>query len=139
MDATSTDTAAIRVTGLAPHLEPGRADPPSAAERLPEGATAAPLHTQPERAAAIADVIRALGHPVRLCLAARLCAGQAYVGELAKELSTSQTIVSQQLRILRMHGLVAVSRSGGRAYYRLAEPRLRDFIGCVSGLCDRGR
>jgi ArsR family transcriptional regulator len=93
------------------------------------------LFSDRERATRIADVIRALGHPVRLCIAARLCSGEAYVGELARELSAPQTVISQQLRILRMHGLVAVSRTNSHAYYRLAEPRLRDFIGCVDGLC----
>jgi ArsR family transcriptional regulator len=39
--------------------------------------------------------------------------------------------VSQQLRILRAQGLVAVKREGGFARYRIAEPQLRDLVCCM--------
>ena len=40
-------------------------------------------------------------------------------------------MVSQQLRILRLRGLVAVNRRQGFAFYRLAEPALEDLVGCM--------
>ena len=92
------------------------------------------LHADAERAVRVADVIKALGHPLRLRIVALLCSGQAYVGELARTLGSSQALISQQLRVLRLHGLVAAARSDGHVYYRLAEPRLRDFIGCIEGM-----
>lgn len=92
------------------------------------------LHADADRAVRVADVIKALGHPLRLRIVALLCSSEAYVGELARTLGTSQALISQQLRVLRMHGLVTAERSDGRVYYRLAEPRLQDFIGCIEGM-----
>jgi hypothetical protein len=39
--------------------------------------------------------------------------------------------VSQELRILRMSGLVGAERSGGFASYSLAEPRLKELLKCL--------
>jgi ArsR family transcriptional regulator len=53
------------------------------------------------------------------------------VTALADALDVPQPIVSQQLRILRMHGLVAARRESGFARYRLEEPGLRDLVSCI--------
>lgn len=89
------------------------------------------LKTHPDRARRAAEVLKALAHPIRLQIVALLCDGEAHVNGLAERLEQPQAIVSQQLRILRIHGLVSVSRSHGYAYYSLAVPKLRDFIRCV--------
>ena len=78
-------------------------------------------------------VLKAVGHPIRLRIIALLCEANANVGELAERLAVPQAIISQQLRILRMRGLAGVTRAEGHATYWLAEPHLRDLIGCVSG------
>ncbi len=44
-----------------------------------------------------------------------------------------QSIVSQQLRILRNQGLVRVERCNGFATYRLGQERLKDLITCLEG------
>jgi DNA-binding transcriptional ArsR family regulator len=51
-------------------------------------------------------VPKAVGNPVRLRIVAALCEGEENVGGLAERLDLKQAIVSQQLRILRMSGLV---------------------------------
>jgi len=56
---------------------------------------------------------------------------------LAERLAAPQPIVSQQLRILRTRGLVTAIRENGFARYRLAEPALRELVGCMEK-CDRG-
>ena len=88
------------------------------------------------RAAYLADVLKALAHPARLQIVATLCDGEETVIGLAERLDLKQAIVSQQLRILRMSGLVAASRENGFSRYGLAEPRLRELIGCLEG-CHR--
>jgi ArsR family transcriptional regulator len=88
------------------------------------------------RAAEVAEILKAVAHPLRLRLIARLCVGETSVGELGAELGAPQAIVSQQLRILRMHRLVAARRLDGFARYRLLEPRLRELVRCVEG-CGR--
>jgi ArsR family transcriptional regulator len=87
----------------------------------------------PTLASSAADILKALGHPLRLRLVAMLAGGEAHVGALADRLGASQPSVSQQLRILRMHGLVRDRREGGLAIYCLAKPQLRQLLGCVEG------
>ena len=88
------------------------------------------------RAEHCAEVLKAVAHPLRLRIVATLCAGDAHVNALAEKLDAPQPIVSQQLRILRSHGLVAATREHGYARYRLAEPALRDLVCCMEK-CDR--
>ena len=88
---------------------------------------------QPERAEHLADMLKAIAHPLRLRLVALLVERDHCVTELAERLGVDQAIASQQLRILRMRGLVAVSRSDGFANYRLAEPRLINLLDCLEG------
>lgn len=87
----------------------------------------------PQRAAKAAEVVKALGHPLRLRLIAILCESDEHVSAMAELLGAKQSIVSQQLRILRIQGLVDVVRQNGHAYYRLAEPRLRQLVQCIEG------
>jgi ArsR family transcriptional regulator len=83
------------------------------------------------RAEHLAEVLKAVAHPLRLRIVALLCDQDENVSALAEKLDASQAIVSQQLRILRSHGLVAVSREGGFATYRLAEQNLRGLVRCM--------
>lgn len=92
----------------------------------------------PERAMSLAEMLKALGHPIRLRIVAILCERPRPVNDLAARLDQPQAIVSQQLRILRMAGLVEAVREAGFAHYRLAEPRLRDLVSCMEG-CERNR
>ena len=94
-------------------------------------ASHAVLATSKERAIHCAEVLKAVAHPLRLRIVAILCRGPAHVGALAANLEEPQAVVSQQLRILRLRGLVAVDRRQGFAFYRLAEPALADLVGCM--------
>jgi len=91
----------------------------------------ADLKHDPARAAEIADILKALSHATRLMIVARLADGEANVGELSSSLATPQALVSQQLRILRMSGLVEFRRENGFAVYKLAQPHLVDLLRCL--------
>jgi DNA-binding transcriptional ArsR family regulator len=84
-----------------------------------------------ERAHKAAEMIKALGHPLRLQIVTILCQGEEHVNKMASLLGVKPAIVSQQLRILRMNRLVEATRNRGRVYYRLAEPQLHNFIQCI--------
>jgi ArsR family transcriptional regulator len=86
----------------------------------------------PARAAHLAEILRALGHPTRLRIIALLCHQEIHVNELARQLGVKQAMVSQQLRILRLSGLVEARRKNGVSRYRLAEPHLRDLLSCLA-------
>lgn len=97
--------------------------------------TQAPIANDPDRAGHVADVLKAVAHPLRIRIVAILCRGDENVTALSEKVGASQAIVSQQLRILRSHGLVAASREGGFARYRLVEQNLRGLVRCMEH-CD---
>ena len=84
-----------------------------------------------QRAAEIAETLKAVGHPLRLRIIALLVDGPEHVNAMAERLDATQPSISQQLRILRMHGLVAVSRENGHAWYRVDTPNLEDLVHCM--------
>ncbi len=88
------------------------------------------------RAERVAEVLKAVAHPLRIRIVALLCRGERHVNGLADDLATPQPIVSQQLRILRARGLVAATRENGFTRYRLAEPALRELVCCMER-CER--
>lgn len=92
---------------------------------------AIPIRKDPERAEHISVLLRAVAHPLRIRIIATLCKEEAHVSALAEALEAPQAIVSQQLRILRAERLVAARREDGHAYYRIAEPALRDLVCCM--------
>ena len=94
---------------------------------------------EPQAAQEAAEVLKAIAHPIRLRIVAVLCDEELHVNALAERLSVAQSIISQQLRILRMRKLVGVSRQNGHAYYRLTEPHLIQMVKCMdSCLMERG-
>ncbi len=89
------------------------------------------LRDSTPRAENLSEILKAVAHPLRLRIVARLCGGAEHVNGLARALGAPQPIVSQQLRILRNQRLVAVARTDGLAMYRLREPALRDLVCCM--------
>ncbi len=91
------------------------------------------LISDPESAGSIAEILKAIAHPIRLQIVALLCKGEWHVNALAQQLGVKQAIISQHLRTLRLRGLVTVVRSNGFSYYGLAEPKLQELIQCMEG------
>lgn len=85
----------------------------------------------------VVNVLKAIAHPLRLRIAAILSAEPENVNGLARRLAVNQSIVSQQLRILRMSGLVEVERKGGFAIYSLAEPEIETLLQCMRSCSTR--
>ena len=92
-----------------------------------------------ESAAHVVGVLKAVAHPVRLRIVALLCEEAVHVSAMADRLSVTPAIVSQQLRILRMSGLVDSYRRDGYSVYRLTEPNLRMLVDTMQRCCaDKG-
>ena len=89
------------------------------------------------RAETLAEVLRSVAHPVRLRIIARLCERSCNVGELARTLGLRQSLVSQHLGLLRLHGLVSPQKNGTTTTYSISEKRLRKLVGCLVE-CRRG-
>ncbi len=105
---------------------------PPAARRARRAGGADPLLSEGAgRAAHLAELLKAVAHPLRLRIVAILAQADANVSQLAERLDAPQPIVSQQLRILRGHGLVAADRRHGFATYRLVERNLEGLVACM--------
>jgi DNA-binding transcriptional ArsR family regulator len=76
----------------------------------------------------LVGVFAALADPTRARLLLALASGELCVCDLAEIAGVSQSAVSHQLRMLRDLHLVAWTRDGKRAVYRLADDHVRDLL-----------
>ncbi len=72
-----------------------------------------------------AEVLKAMAHPVRLGVLEVLAQGERTVTELYEALGCSQSMMSQQLKILCQQKLVMVRKEGIQKYCSLCN---RDFL-----------
>lgn len=86
--------------------------------------------TQHERTIA-ADVLKAMAHPIRLGVIEVLADGERTVSELYEELGCSQSMMSQQLKILCQQKLVTIRKDGTQKYCRLANRDFLKVFGCM--------
>lgn len=89
-----------------------------------------------KRAEDIAAVIKAVGHPLRLRILAILNSGDYRVNDLVDRLGVSQARVSHHLNILRMKGVVSITREGSSSRYALSNCNVRTLMTNIeSGDC----
>ena len=75
-----------------------------------------------------AEFFRALAHPTRIRMLEILVRGGRTVQELQEALMLDQPIVSQQLAVLRNHGIVAAQKEGLSVRYTLRDPLVGDLL-----------
>lgn len=73
----------------------------------------------------VADLFKALSHPVRVRLLRRLSSSNRYCGDLVTECGLAQSTVSHHLRILREAGLISVEEQGTRTCYSINREQLQ--------------
>ncbi|NJB67914.1 DNA-binding transcriptional ArsR family regulator [Desulfobaculum xiamenense] len=76
----------------------------------------------------LADICKALGHPVRLRMIAFIRdAGQCLCGDIVDALPLAQSTVSQHLKVLRQAGLVRAVSDGVRMRYSVDADAIERF------------
>ncbi|MFD1957578.1 ArsR/SmtB family transcription factor [Paenibacillus thailandensis] len=76
-----------------------------------------------------ADILKALAHPVRLCIVKGLLQkGHCNVGYMQECLDLPQSTVSQHLQKLRSFGIVTTERNGLEVNYTIADDRVKQII-----------
>jgi DNA-binding transcriptional ArsR family regulator len=75
-----------------------------------------------------AEFFRALAHPVRIRILEVLVHGELSVGEIQLQLGLEQSLVSQQLSILRAKNIVAARKQGTTASYTVRDPLLAELL-----------
>lgn len=82
------------------------------------------LATFETKAESVAGLLKAIGNGRRLMLLCKLVEhGEMTAGDLAREVSLSQSACSQHLGKMRDEALVAFRRESQTLWYRIADPR----------------
>ncbi len=78
-----------------------------------------------------ADVLKALGHPLRVQMLEALARGDRCVNDLRVLSAVSQPTVSRHLAWLKRAGLVTERRAGPRVIHHLACPGILQALKCA--------
>ena len=85
-----------------------------------------------------AEILKALANPARLRLVNILVGGERTVSQLCEISGLKQSMVSQQLKNLRLNGIVERRKEVSRVYYRLKEKNVVTMLNCL-GRCECSR
>jgi DNA-binding transcriptional ArsR family regulator len=79
-----------------------------------------------------AEVLKALANPARLRIVNILARGERTVTELCERSGLKQSLVSQQLKILRLNNIVSSRKEMPHTYYSLKERNVIRMLTCLS-------
>lgn len=83
-----------------------------------------------------AEFFKALGHPARIRILRALRDSELSVTQLQDDLALEQSLVSQQLGVLRGKGLISARRSGTSAFYSVTDPRVFALLDIARSMID---
>lgn len=84
----------------------------------------------------VADMLQAMGHPIRLKILTRLCDDECNVNKLWQKLGISQPLASQHLNRMRRAGLIIGQRKGQEICYRLADKKIKTIVKQLAAMVD---
>ncbi len=83
----------------------------------------------------VADVLKAVAHPVRLQIIELLEAKEMCVGDIVTALGGKQAITSQQLNMMKDKGVLNCRRDGVKVYYRIENKNVIELLDCIYNNC----
>ncbi|MDD3846246.1 MAG: metalloregulator ArsR/SmtB family transcription factor [Syntrophorhabdaceae bacterium] len=89
-----------------------------------------------EEAQIRSNIIKAMGHPVRLMMIECLKEGTQSFSELFDLFSLDKSTVSKHLLVLKEAGIVTSQKVGTDMIYKLEVPCVTDFFGCVTAVIE---
>ena len=75
-----------------------------------------------------AEILKVLGHPIRLKIVAGLMSQSCNVKKIWECLGLPQATVSQHLALLKNKGIIAGRRDGVEVYYEVVSPQAREVV-----------
>ncbi len=81
--------------------------------------------------AAEAEVLKVLGHPIRLKIVAGLCTQECNVKHIWECLNLPQATVSQHLALLKNKGIIEGKREGVEVHYSVIHPLAKKIIAAL--------
>jgi len=90
-----------------------------------------------ETAQHVAEVLKAVAHPVRLQIVELLEHGEQRVGDIVEKLEVPQSVASQQLGLMKDKQVLQCRREGNKAFYRIKNRNVINLLHCVYDHCER--
>jgi ArsR family transcriptional regulator len=75
-----------------------------------------------------AEILKVLGHPIRLKIVAGLCTKECNVKHIWECLELPQATVSQHLALLKNKGIISGKREGVEVYYSVTHPLAKKIV-----------
>jgi ArsR family transcriptional regulator len=79
-----------------------------------------------------AEILKVLGHPIRLKIVAGLCARECNVKHIWECLGLPQATVSQHLALLKHKGIIEGKREGVEVHYSVINPLTKKLISLLN-------
>lgn len=83
----------------------------------------------------VAEVMKAVAHPVRLQIIELLETKEMCVGDIVEAVGGKQANTSQQLNMMRDKGVLSSRRDGAKVYYRIENKNVIKLLHCISDHC----
>ena len=86
-------------------------------------------------AESVAQILKAIAHPIRLLILDTLEGSEKCVGQVADDVGVLQSVASGHLEIMKDRGVVTARRCGTKVYYAIADMNVIRIMHCVSDNC----
>lgn len=83
----------------------------------------------------VAEVLKAVAHPVRLQIVELLETEEMCVSDIVEALGGKQAITSQQLNMMRDKGVLECRRDGTKVFYHIENKNVIKLLHCVYDHC----
>ncbi len=78
-----------------------------------------------------AEVLKVMGHPIRLKIVAGLCSNECNVKYIWECLELPQATVSQHLALLKNKGIIEGKRDGVEVHYSVIHPLAKKLVSAI--------
>ena len=87
----------------------------------------------------VAEVLKAVAHPVRIQIIELLEGKEMCVGDIVKAVGGKQAITSQQLNMMKDKGVLGCRRDGVKVYYHIENKNVIKLLHCIYDHCNRSK
>jgi ArsR family transcriptional regulator len=78
-----------------------------------------------------AEILKAMGHPIRYCIVEGLVTGEQSVGSMVECTGVPQPTVSQHLNILKAAGVIEGIRAGNQIHYSVISNEAKMIVNAL--------
>ncbi len=87
----------------------------------------------------VAEVLKAVAHPVRIQIVELLESKEMCVGDIVDAVGGKQAITSQHLNMMKDKGVLGCRRDGVKVYYRIENKNVIKLLHCIHDHCNRSK